>query len=1083
MSQQSCMKTSSNKNISFPLSKIQEQFWIIGNIEPNNTAYNIPIVFSFAARLNTSILLDAIAVVMQRHCLIRSKIQVKNNKPVTVVDDSLRSTDVFKEVIIDHDFSNDLRESYINKEVNTPFNIKSDYLIRVRLFTFKNCQVLSIVFHHIIIDQAAKNLFIQELSQAYNDIHNSTDISLNEVEFDYNDFVVQEEILLAEKGDKLLTTWQQEYAPIPEALEFSESPVNTQFDNSNGEHFVFKIPKDLEEKIKTFAYNQQITTFIYLLSVYNICLSCFGGQKNVSVGVPLTNRRNNASKGIFGCFINIVPVVTSINYEKSFVDLIKDIRIKLLKLHRIQELPFIELNEKLKNTGTDKLFQVGFTEEFTENLNLTNAPSSFVPVNRLGAQLDQFLSIHTEQEELFACLEYRKTKFDETQIKRFADTFLYLCEHLLLSFDKPLKEIALITDKDVSFIEHINNTACSYESNVCIHRKFEQQVDKNPEGLALITDAAKLTYADVEAQVNKLANYLLSKGVAQQQIIAVCCERRVEMMVSILAILKVGCIYLPIQVDAPEERKKTIVEDAKPSFIITSEKGSAGLLNVSLQLLNVDNIKEELSNSSPARPNCDVTSDQLAYIIYTSGSTGKPKGTLIEHHSVLNRIGWMHKNYPIDETDVLIQKTPITFDVSVWELFWWFFNGSSLMLLKENGEKDPYSIIDAIEQHNVSKIHFVPSMFSSFISLLNNNLVRKLQSLKTIFFSGEQLSASVLSKFVRYYNDCEPPQLVNLYGPTEATVDVSYFNCSGDINADDKIYIGKPIDNTGLYVVNKFNKLQPVGVKGELLITGVNLSRGYLNREKLTGERFIDFELPNGKMTKAYKTGDICILHENAEIEYLSREDAQVKIRGIRVELGEIEAKLNEHAGVVNSAVVVNSEVEHKSIIAYAAVKENQEITEAQLLAYLRGYLPEYMIPSYIVLLKDLPLTTSGKINKKELPELKKLDKAVDSSELPLNDYQKAIHDIWKKVLNQNNISINDNFFDVGGNSLLAIQVTSELRDFFNVDVDVLTVMEYPNIKQLSEYLMKGNDLTDNQEKTDIRRFDRRRKVFRRRDR
>ena len=407
---------------------------------------------------------------------------------------------------------------------------------------------------------------------------------------------------------------------------------------------------------------------------------------------------------------------------------------------------------------------------------------------------------------------------------------------------------------------------------------------------ALLSNDQSISYKELNDHANRMAHYLINSGIAIEDRVGICIDRSMEMMICIFGVLKAGAAYLPLSPENPSERLKSIINDANPKLILASRASSTNIPEGSQVVFIDDIIRKPLSGNS-ANPDIKVTSRNLAYVLYTSGSTGTPKGVMIEHHSVLNRLGWMQKAYPIDISDTLLQKTPITFDVSVWELFWWYFNGAKLVLLPKGGEKDPETLVQYIDNFNITTIHFVPSMFATFFeTIMTRKLSDKLKKLNRIFLSGEALPLKLVKEFNKLREFYHLPDLINLYGPTEATVDVSYYNCPRkDIR---NVYIGRPIDNTKLFVVNGKNVLQPIGVPGELLITGVNLARGYMNRPDLTSEKFFDFKISNEHTIRAYHTGDLVKLTPEGEIDYLGRLDSQIKIRGFRIELGDIEAKI-----------------------------------------------------------------------------------------------------------------------------------------------------------------------------------------------
>lgn len=613
------------------------------------------------------------------------------------------------------------------------------------------------------------------------------------------------------------------------------------------------------------------------------------------------------------------------------------------------------------------------------------------------------------------------------------------------------KSLQNLHHSDIERIKEWNNTDVEYEHSLCIHEKFEQTVSKFPDRIAFIFRDQKVTYEDFNKHANRLAHFLIGKGAKPETLIAVCMERSPELMIGIYAILKAGAAYMPVDPNTPPDRLKHILDDGKPLLVLTSEKSEMNLPANSPERIHLDNILNEPLSVNDKNPVIGVSSKNIAYIIYTSGSTGTPKGVLIEHHSVLNRIGWMQKAYPINTNDILLQKTPVTFDVSVWELFWWGFEGATLMLLNPGDEKEPEKIAKVIEENKVTTIHFVPSMFGAFINYLDSfNESQKVSSLKKVFLSGEALPASMVNNFNQLMTGIGT-KIINLYGPTEATVDVSHYLCPK--TTTDIMYIGKPIDNTKLLIVNEKNEIQPIGQPGELIITGVNLARGYLNRDELNASKFIEIQYFDGQKLRGYKTGDLAKWTDSGNIFYIGRLDSQVKIRGFRIELGDIEAQISQNGAIKLCAVVVNHPNSINSqLIAYVCLKPNTYISGEELKQYLSKKLPEYMVPSAIIFLDDMPLTTSGKIDRKALPQPETIKKDLNQPS-KVTHYENALTQVWKDTLKHDNFDINANFFEIGGNSILIPFVTSKLIKEHKIKLNSVDIIQYPTIKALANYL------------------------------
>lgn len=602
-------------------------------------------------------------------------------------------------------------------------------------------------------------------------------------------------------------------------------------------------------------------------------------------------------------------------------------------------------------------------------------------------------------------------------------------------------------------IESLNQTSSQYENNLCIHSKLEYFAKQTPDQIALSQGNKKLTYKQLNDLSNGLANKFLISGLSTEDYVLVCLERSFELMIAIYGILKAGGVYVPVLPSYPDERKNFIIEDCKPKILITTRDTSFPTDKIPVIYME-DFLGEKNNNNAP--PEATIKSTNLAYLIYTSGTTGTPKGVMIEHHSVMNRIGWMQKAYPIHSSDVLMQKTSIAFDVSVWELFWWSFAGAGLFLLNPGDEKDPKQILKQIGTNKVSVIHFVPSMLNVFISYLKSTTDKQyLANLKYIFCSGEALTVqSVKNLWSELHYSGSEARIINLYGPTEATVDVTCYECSGFEN--DTIPIGRPIDNTQIFIVNESHQILPTGEKGELLITGVNLARGYLNRDELNREKFIYLDI-NGVRLRAYKTGDIAYWDYDCNLIYSGRNDNQIKLRGFRIELGEIESKLRTYSKIKDCAIVANNlNQEDATLVAFCVKQPDNSTSEEHINDYLRRYLPDYMVPSQIFFINQIPTTVNGKLDKRALiqiienGDLKNINSSQNSFS---NNIEQKVYQIWCNLLNKKNISFDSNFFDLGGNSLLIVQMSILLNSEFNLNINVFELFQHTNIIGISTFI------------------------------
>lgn len=1038
------------------ISQIQKQFWVLQNVYRNNTAYNIASILKIKGEPNR----DAIEYAIQQLILRYEALQVYFEE---------RNGEVYQLSISDKpdiriditDFTEPLHEDnlpeMVMNEVNGIFNLAEWPLFRIKLFSFSDgMYLLTIVFHHIIIDSHSKKIFSKEFSRLYNEYCNNSFSVPGEITSNFSDYINRERDWLGtEEYKKMSGKWKSFIPKTPEILEIPADFPKPKINTLQGKRIHFGLDKELSLHIRKFAKDKLVIPFSVLLTAYAILINRLTNQSEIIIGVPLTNRRRSEFKDTFGCFVNIVPVKVIFDEDVTGIELLKQVRQSLLLAHRMQEVPFLLINDSLRNKGTNSVLQTGFTFEPPMHLSLNNLDSQSLVVEKDGAQLDMFVTLWEQEQEFKGYLEYSTHLFKDSTARRYINIYERIIRSFLDNPDAPASGMDIISDTETNLISVWNNTDTNYTSNICLHQVFEQQVERTPDAPALLFGRSSFTYAEFNLHVNRLANHLIENGIKVEDIIGICMERSPELMVAIYAIHKAGGAYMPMDPDYPGERIEMILADARPKLILTNRKSETNIPE-GFKKIYLDGIFSSPLSDNEENPATGVKSNNLAYLIYTSGSTGKPKGVMIEHHSVINKMEWMQFQHPLSDEDTIMLKTPVTFDVSVWELFWWTFNGAKLAILPPGGEKEPKIIIEEVEAHKVTTIIFVPSMFAPFVAYIRAiQAASRLKSLKWIIQIGEALSPQLVNDFNKLLNPEFNPLMVNTYGPTEATVAVSWYNCPKEDQIE-KIYIGKPIFNTRLLVLNHKNKIQPIGVPGELVITGVNLSRGYLNRPDLNAEKFIEFEYLNNQKLKGYRTGDLVKWMDDGNIDFIGRIDSQVKIRGYRIELGDIESKLLEFQKIKTSAVVVNqSNPENKFIAGYVVLKKPGSCTVEDIRKFLTAKLPDYMIPAHLMILDDIPLNTSGKIDRKALPEpdLVSHEKFV----APESFYEKKLQEVWKDILNLKDVGVTHNFFDIGGNSLLAISIVSEIRERMNIGLEPIHILEYPNIRGLAQYLSEEN--------------------------
>jgi amino acid adenylation domain-containing protein len=580
---------------------------------------------------------------------------------------------------------------------------------------------------------------------------------------------------------------------------------------------------------------------------------------------------------------------------------------------------------------------------------------------------------------------------------------------------------------------------------------FEAQVEKSPDRTAVVYEDQQLSYGELNRRANRLARYLRELGAGPDAKVAICVERGLEMIEALLGVLKAGGAYVPLDPGYPVERLRYMVEDSKPAALLTQGhlKELFTGMAVTVPVIEMGDGRRawrDRPESDPSREAIGLSSEHLAYIIYTSGSTGMPKGAMNEHRGVVNRLIWMQDAYELNADDAVLQKTPFSFDVSVWEFFWPLLAGARLVMARPGGHKDPNYIVEAIQHDNITTMHFVPSMLQVFLEQAD---VVRCSTLVRIICSGEALPATLVRRFQEEVSSCT---IHNLYGPTEAAVDVTAWPCPRGIEGD-RIPIGRPIANTQIYILDRQGQPVPMGVAGQIHIGGVQVARGYLNRPELTAERFLPDPIA-GEGARMYRTGDIGKWLADGSVEFLGRDDEQVKIRGFRVELGEIEATLAKHAGVREALVVAREDtVGDKRLVAYYTIEGDREVKGAgaeELRAFLTARLPEYMVPAAYVRMESLPLTPNGKLDRKRLPVPEGDAYAARAYEPPQGEVETLLAGIWGELLKVEKVSRRDSFFELGGHSLLIIQLASRLRSAVGVEVPVRAFFDGPTLLEMT---------------------------------
>lgn len=1038
-----------------PLSFTQQSMWLYDRFTKGNPVFNICNAMVMQGTLDKDKFVRALNDLVARHEPLRTTFANIDDKPVQIIHPafSIEFPEIDLRNIPKDKQDNKLKKA-INEEARRAFDLEKGPLFRFCLFSLEeNKYVFCMTIHHIISDAWSNVIFFKEFLELYKAYVKGENITLPELKIQYADYAGWERKKFEEKKqDKALDYWVKQLEN-PTTLQLPTDFPRPKNKDYEGGFEPLSVPSGISEKLKAIGNAQGASMFMIILSAFQTLLYRYSGQTDIFTGTVVANRNKKEVENIVGSFMNTLVLRTSFEGDPTFTEVLRRVKQMTLDAYTYQEMPFDKLIEELKperDTSMTPLFQVMFILQSASNieLELPGLKAQLLDIESSMAPFDLRLQLTETENGLRGGFDYSSALFKPSTLKRISEHLLNILECVANEPDKKVADIPFLTDGEKNqILNDFNDTEAAYSNKKVISQFFEEQALKTPDAAAVLFEDEKLTYKELNEKANQLARFLQEKGIKKGSIAGIMLERSFEMIIGILAIEKAGGAYLPIDPHYPKDRINYILEDSGAKLLLTHEKFDSIETGVQIEKIFIED--ESLYKGDCTNLPVQASPNSVAYIIYTSGSTGKPKGVMIEQHSLINRLEWMQKKYPVESGDTILQKTTFTFDVSVWELLRWGMKGAKMCLLEPGGEKDPGKIVETIERSNITVIHFVPSMLTAFLEYLKDSgEAQKVSCLRQVFTSGEALTPKQVSLFDSLLRD-NGTKLANLYGPTEAAIDVSYFDCNAD-NCKDSVPIGKPIDNIKLYVLDKKLQLQPVGVPGELCIAGVGLARGYLNKPDLTAEKFVDNPFTKGE--KLYRTGDLAKWREDGNIEYLGRLDFQVKIRGLRIELGEIENALLLHPDI--KECIVNAWEKKPGdmhLVAYVVCNNKDSADSAELEKFLGKTLPDYMIPRIFVFLDSMPLSANGKANRKALPK-PTLEKKADYI-APRNDVENTIMQIWKEELGLDCIGVNDNFFEVGGHSLLLTRVHSRLKKQFKKDIPLLDLFTYSTISSLAKYI------------------------------
>lgn len=1036
-----------------PLSLAQERIWFLEQLQPGTSSYHMGGAVRLQGLLDVPALERALSSIVARHESLRTTFRAEDGKPMQVIGDGWLTSLAVEDLgnLVRNDAETELQR-LISLEVERPFDLDRGPLLRIKLFRLTEQEyILLLVIHHIVGDAWSMGVLFHDLAQFYSAFLGNNPAPLPELPVQYVDYAQwQREWLQADVVKRQTAYWKKQLGGKLPILQLptdrSRPPVQT----FRGAHLTIDLPKHLLDGLKRFSKREGVTLFMTLLSVFQTLLTRYTGQEDVLVGSPIAGRTRPETESLIGLFINTVVLRTDLGGNPSFRELLHRVRNVVLGAFEHQDLPFGRLVAELqpeRDLSHSPVFQVMFVLQNTplSTLCLPNLVLTPIKVENDVSKVDLTLEVMESEDGLTCTFEYTDL-FEFATIKQMIAAFQLIIEKLLGNPEQQIWSFSLVDEAARTLLARTwNETETAFSAGRCIHELIEHQAFLSPHSIAVTFGEQSLSYGELNARSNQLAHYLRSRGVQSKTLVGVFMERSLDMIVSLLGILKAGGAYVPLDPAYPAERVSFMIADSRMSVMLTRQEELQKLTGNDVFAICLDRDWKYIAEQSQENLRRSAVPEDLAYVMYTSGSTGRPKGVLVEHRSVVNFLESMRREPGIVQDDILLAVTTLSFDIAGLELYLPLTVGARITIVPREVALDAMKLGDLLFSSRATVMQATPTTWRMLIEAgWEGNPQLK------ILCGGERLARDLADQLLS-----RGGSLWNLYGPTETTVWSAVHRVAP---GKGPIVIGKAIANTQMYVLDPHLNLVPIGVPGELHIGGIGLARGYLNQPELTAEKFIADPFASTSGSRLYKTGDLVRYLPDGTLEFLGRIDQQVKIRGFRIELGEIETILRRHPDVQESVVVVKEDsAGDRRLVAYFVPAREPGPATSDLRACLQQHLPDHMLPSAFVSLTKLPLTPNGKVDRRALPAPEQRRPESDASyDAPRNEIEKRIASIWQEVLNVKQVGRSENFFDLGGHSLLVVRVHSAIRKSFPTNVSMTDMFRYPTVTSLAEYLQRG---------------------------
>lgn len=1037
----------------FPLSHGQENMWLASQMFPDVPLFNLHNAFRLRMSVDRGVLERAVNEVVRRHEVLRTVFRLVDDAPAQVVLPS-----VVVPLPVD-DMTDDLtggstREALV-AEARKPFHLDEGPLIRTRLLRLGAADyLLSLTMHHLISDGWSLGIFLRELTTVWGSLTTGSQPELPELSVQYGDYAAwQQESLATGAFAEQLRYWQEQLQGLPELDIPADRPGPAQ-----GSHVGGVVPVNLSPSLTQLATScaaeEQATLFMTLLSVFAVLLHRYTGQDNFAVGTYIAGRNRAELEPLIGFFVNTLAIPVSMGGGPSFREVVARCKRVLVDAYANQDIPFTKLVQQLgagrslgRNPLVSTVFQVINVPTLIEDEGEEFAP---LDVDKGTAIFDLTFTLWPSGFGMRGNLEYNADLFDRVTVERLVGHFRSLLESALLHPDTPVGELRFLPQEELGLlISGFNAVDVGDDDLRGLAELWSDQVSRHPGATAFRCGTEDLTYGQLDRRAETLAQSMRDIGVGSGAVIGICLERGLEFPVALMAIIKTGAAFLPLDPAYPVERLAFMVSDAKAKVVITTEALGSLFDRSDADMLLIDGGDEGDQDIDGMLPSVDP--GDLAYIIYTSGSTGSPKGARVPHRQLLNRLRWMWRTYPFRSHEVACHKTASSFVDSIWELLGGLLQGIPTVIVPDHVVRDPRALVDTLADGHVSRIWVVPSLLRLMLESIDD-LGSCLPELRFWVTTGEPVDVHLYDCFRQAV-----PQgvLHNVYGTSEVW-DATWWDPQREEPPQQRVPIGRPIDNVTVYVLDRFLQPVPIGIPGELHVGGVALADGYVGLAELTAQRFIPNPFSDAPDARLYRTGDMVKFRVDGCIEFLGRRDQRVKIRGFRVEPSEVESTLMSHLSLKAAAVTAYDSPEGKRLAAYVTTRNGAAPTATELRAYVRDRLPDHMVPTELVFVESLPMTPSGKVNRRALaaPSISH-QHCGTAQELPsrLLPLERTVLKIWQEVLRREDIGLRVNFFDLGGDSLLLVRVNVRLCRALGKEVQVNDLFRYPTVESIAAHL------------------------------